>query len=155
MINKTITPVISVILLIMLTIAVSATAWYWVNGLQANLEDSTAQGVEEATEMGTVRYNIISAVCNTTGGINLTIQNNGLTDITAATAMFVTLKTMTGITAGTKTVTVGSLLDASNGIASIGEIFIPAVNGTLPVGETYQISTDIAGTKDSYNCLVE
>jgi hypothetical protein len=154
MMNKTITPVISVILLIMLTIAVSATAWYWVNGLQANLEDSTAQGVEEATEMGTVRYNIISAVCNTTGGINLTIQNNGLTDIAASTAMFVSLKTQTGAIIGTKTVTIGSLLDASNGIASIGIMYIPSINTTLAAG-TYLITTDVSGTEDSEHCTIE
>ncbi|MDD4352955.1 MAG: hypothetical protein PHN56_00705 [Candidatus Nanoarchaeia archaeon] len=157
MTNKTITPVISVILLIMLTIAVSATAWYWVNGLQANLESSTAQGVESTTSMGNIQYNIVSLTCNSsaTGNITIQLRNNGLTDISTDEVFLIKLVDASGVELNSTTKQLSASIGTS-GLSTIGSLtFLTrdlATAAQMVNGTRYQIKTDVRGITASDYC---
>ena len=155
MMKKTITPVISVILLIMLTIAVSATAWYWVNGLQANLESSSAQGIESTTQMGNIQYSIISLTCNKSANITIQLRNNGLSDISVTEVFLIKLLDNSGVELDS-TIKQLSVALGTSGTSSIGSIVFDAdtefpaiVNGTR-----YQIRTDVNGITQSAYCTM-
>ena len=155
MMNKTITPVISVILLIMLTIAVSATAWYWVNGLQANLEASSSQGIESTTQMGNIQYSIVSLTCNKSENITIQLRNNGLSDISTTEIFLIKLLDSTGVELDSTIQSLSTALGTS-GISSIGSISFDAdtVFPAIMNGTRYQIKTDVNGIVQSEYCTV-
>lgn len=153
MMKKTITPVIAVILLIMLTIAVSATAWYWVNNLQGSLESGAGQGLDTITGMGQMQYNIVGAVCNKTSRIIITLRNNGALDIATTEAFLVKLVSLAGEELNSTVASVGTTLETT-GTSSIGYLNISgAFGGAMTAGQTYQIKTDFKGILDSENCI--
>lgn len=105
MVKKTITPVISVILLIMLVIAVSGTAWYWVNSLQANLESSAGEQVDQTSSFGNTLYMFaVDPICNKSANITLTLMNVGGTTISATEIPIISLQSSSGETLATTTV---------------------------------------------------
>ena len=156
MMKKTITPVISVILLIMLTIAVSATAWYWVNNLQGNLEASSGQGVTAVTGMGNIQYSIVGLVCNKSANITVTLRNNGLTSLQTTDVFLVKIVNNLGEELDSEVVALGATLETT-GTNSIGYLRLNSSTtgwGTLmTTGVRYQIKTDVNGVLQSEYCI--
>jgi len=155
--NKTITPVISVILLIMLTIAVSASAWYWVNSMQANLQTNSAQNIESTTQASNLKYTLISVTCNLTGNITIQLRNDGETDISSTEIFLIKLMTVEGAELGSYITTLPTPMTKS-GAASYGVITFPLsaptptwANLMQPVLR-YQVRTDVEGAVQSGFC---
>jgi hypothetical protein len=153
MMNKTITPVISVILLIMLTIAVSATAWYWVNGLQANLEASSSQGIESTTTMGNIQYSMVSLSCNSSANVTIQLRNNGLSDISTTEIFLIKLLDNAGVELESTIQSLPTALGTS-GTSSIGVItFVAATEfPSITSGTRYQVKTDVNGIAQTLFC---
>jgi hypothetical protein len=71
-----ITPVISIVLLVLITVGASVLAFVWVTNTQGSLEESVSAGVSEAPGSETSRLQIISM-----RGNGITIQNVGSNSI--------------------------------------------------------------------------
>ena len=154
MMKKTITPVISVILLIMLTIAVSATAWYWVNNLQGSLESGAGEGVESATQM--VQYSMVGLTCySATNTTVINLRNNGNTNISSAELILVKIFDNAGNELSLNSTTIRGT--AAGDIGTSGTSSIKTINATfygynLQSATRYRVVTDIKGVITSSYC---
>jgi flagellin-like protein len=87
---KTITPIISTILLVLITIVASTTAYFWMMGIQEDVQQSTASNIDSSSTNDLSDFTLISVFCNaTTDTINITLMNTGVGAITAGTSIMV------------------------------------------------------------------
>ena len=160
MMKKTITPVISVILLIMLTIAVSGTAWYWVNSLQSSLESNTNEQVDSTSNLGDTKFLFpVSPTCNMSRNTTIIIMNVGGVEISSTEIPVVSLLSSSGETLATTTsARLGSTL-GTTGASQIGNITFNTYNigsinwsALMTSGSRYQIQVNINGVSHSDFC---
>lgn len=159
--RKAITPVISVILLIMLVVAITGGAWYWMTNVQGSLQESAGSSIEETSELSSTQFSIVSAICNgTLDQINATILNVGSNAIEAGTSYLMTVKSIEGATLATdlfaNTTSGGTIdtttpeLSADSAITIIGNFTPTAPNSyDLVAGTTYSISVNIGSSSQS------
>jgi len=85
--RKGLTPVIAMILLLMMTVAAAGASFYWLLGLQSELQGGTTQFQEQTFERMTSDVNYLSGTFDRDGNgstnstLMLTIQNTGTTKI--------------------------------------------------------------------------
>lgn len=92
--HKTITPIISVILLILLTIVASTTAYFWMMDLQEQIQQDTTSSVTGSSISDLSDFSILSTLCNSTDDyVLLTILNTGVGKIDAGTGVMVLTST--------------------------------------------------------------
>lgn len=70
--KKAITPIVSVILLVLMTVGASALAFFWVSNVQTSVQESAGTAIDEAPGASCSRLNIISAK-----GDELVVSNVG------------------------------------------------------------------------------
>ncbi len=103
MVKKGITPVISVVLLIMLVIGLTGGAYYWMTNVQEGLQESTGRQVESTTDVTSVKFDIITIICEESDNtVRATLVNNGERIIDASNAIM-TLREINGEVLGTDT----------------------------------------------------
>jgi len=155
--KKAITPVISVILLIMLTVAITGGAWYWMTNVQGSLQEGAGSSIEQTTDLSSVQFSIASVRCNATGNwINATILNTGSETIAAANTWVLTVSSISGGVLAVDT----NLTDAN--IKSIGAIGASAAKeittGTgalstdLVAGTSYSVKLSVGGSSQTATC---
>jgi flagellin-like protein len=153
--KKAITPVIAIILLIMLTIAVAATAWYWVNGLQSNLESSSASGIDQVTEMGQVQYSIERLVCNVSeeGNISITMINNGRSDISSTELFVIKVYDLSNVQLGNPIMKSLPETMQISGLEKLQTItFLSSEFPSMVAGSRYKVEVDLNSIKQSDYC---
>ncbi len=100
--KKAITPVISVILLIMLVVAMTAGAWYWMTNVQSSLQESAGSSIEQTSDMSSTSFSIVSVLCDATQDtVNVTLINTGSSAIASTTQYIMVVKSSSGATLGT------------------------------------------------------
>ncbi len=153
--KKAITPVIAIILLIMLTIAVAATAWYWVNGLQSNLESSSSSGIDQVTQMGQVQYSIERLVCNVSdeGNISITMINNGRSDISSTELFVIKVYDLSNIQLGNPVMKQLPETMQISGLEKLQTITFPSSEfPSMVAGSRYKVEIDLNSIKQSDYC---
>ncbi|MDD3888278.1 MAG: hypothetical protein PHN19_06000 [Patescibacteria group bacterium] len=93
---KTITPVISTIILILITIVASTAAYFWMMGIQETIQTDTESSVNENAASDLKSFTLINVACNATSNtINITLMNDGIGAISSGTAILI-LTDLTG-----------------------------------------------------------
>jgi len=88
---KTISPIISTIILILLTITISTTAYYWMLNIQQDLQQGVSGEIESEQSRGS--FKIASMICDSSSNnITFTLVNNGNRPISRGTAIIIILK---------------------------------------------------------------
>jgi len=124
--EKAVTPVISLILLILLMLAIAGGTYYWVIVTQGNIQQSAGESAERAVSTE-IPFSITSYVCYyATDKFNFIISNNGPRDISSSANFIMAVSDINSIGLGSNT----SLIKSSNDI-------IP-VNGVLQLEGTIQ-----------------
>ena len=104
MVKKGITPVISVVLLIMLVVAITGGAYYWMTNVQGSLQESVGASVESGSNLASTSFSIVSVVCDDDGNsdtITATVINTGSQDINLDDiAQVMTVSSLQGIVLG-------------------------------------------------------
>jgi flagellin-like protein len=92
---KAISPIISTIILVLLTIAISTTAYYWMMEIQQDLQQGVSGQIEGEQTRGS--FTINSMICESaSNNITLTLINDGSRAISSGTAIII-LKDASGI----------------------------------------------------------
>ena len=90
MASKTVSPIISTILLILITIVSSTAAYFWMMDIQEQIQSDTEGTVSSNAANDLLDFTIMSVSCNSTSNeINLTIMNNGVGSIQSGTAILI------------------------------------------------------------------
>ncbi|MBN1923729.1 MAG: hypothetical protein JW791_03125 [Nanoarchaeota archaeon] len=76
--RNAITPVVSIILLLVMTVAASAAAFLWMNSVQSSIQESAGASIESSTVSSCSRLNLISM-----RGDEVVVQNVGCDNITS------------------------------------------------------------------------
>ncbi len=152
--KKAITPVISVILLIMLVVAMTAGAWYWMTNVQSSLQESAGSSIEQTSSMSSTTFSIASVLCNaTTDTVNVTIINTGSSAIASTTEYIMTVKNSNGATLGTDIScdkSSSSAVDPNNAIIVMGNYSSTSDSPIdLESGTTYTVVVNIGSSSQS------
>jgi flagellin-like protein len=148
--RKAITPVISVILLIMLVVAITGGAWYWMTNVQGSLQESAGASIEETGDLSSTQFSIASALCGT-DNVTLTLINTGSNTIASSDAILVTISTLQGAVLGTNTsANVALAGDLSAGGAD--SLFVIGGMGTMTLDSTYSVRVNIGSSSQSTTC---
>lgn len=92
---KTISPIISTIILVLLTITISTTAYYWMLNIQQDLQQGVSGEVEGEQTRGS--FTIISMICDSaSNNITFTLVNSGNRAISSGTEIII-LKDVSGV----------------------------------------------------------
>ncbi|VVB74164.1 Uncharacterised protein [Candidatus Tiddalikarchaeum anstoanum] len=95
--NKAITPVISTILLIMLVVAITGGAWYWMTSVQGNLQENAGSTIEQTSGMSATQFSIVSTICNATNNsVTVVLMNSGQQAFSATAKVISTLSSISG-----------------------------------------------------------
>jgi flagellin-like protein len=87
---KSVSPIISTILLILITIIASTSAYFWMTGVQDQIQQDTETSVNENAANDLTDFTIISVSCNaTSNSVNITLMNNGVGAITAGSSILI------------------------------------------------------------------
>ena len=150
MFKKTITPVISLVLLILLMISIVTGAFYWMTGVQEGLQESTGAGVQSAQNAQNIKYNIITVACDDTDdSVKITALNSGDFTIDASNAV-ITVSDMNGVVLGVDTDVTGSASIPS------GESFVISADGAewdMDDETTYSVKLSIGSFSQTAICL--
>ena len=156
--KKAITPVISVILLIMLVVAITGGAWYWMTNVQGTLQEATGGGLEDIANIGSNNFQLISIKCWAPWGadnfdnITISIVNVGSSLIPDTTTWTATVSTIAGTTLGTQT----DLGDAVGDIPAGGAATFntTGVFWELVQNSTYTIKVTAGSYSQTKTCTV-
>ncbi len=148
--KKAITPVISVILLIMLVVAITGGAWYWMTNVQSNLQENAGSSIEQTSDISTTSFSIVSAICNSTQDtVNVSLINTGSAAIASTTKYIVTVSTLQGTTLGTDLEadkSTSGAVDPDSGIEIMGN-FSGSVD--LTSGTKYNVRVNIGSSSQN------
>jgi len=130
--RKAITPILSTILLVMLVVAVSAGAWYWITNVQTNLQQGVGSSIEDQTNLGSYQFVIVGVICDSANDlVTLSVTNPGNTAIPSTESWTLIVSHLNGTT-----------IDINNTFSSaIGEL--AAKNATSI--EIYGINAIVSG----------
>ena len=64
--SKAITPIISIILLLMMTVVASTAAYLWMSSIQSNIQQSVQSNLEDSFQGQLTSFTIISSSCEST-----------------------------------------------------------------------------------------
>ena len=149
--NKAITPVISTILLIMLVVAITGGAWYWMTNVQGSLQESAGSSIEQNTVASSAQFSIVSTRCNSTSDLlTVVILNTGQSSITAAsTAQWLsTVSTIGGATLTTVANSTAGLIAAG----SSGTIIFDIATASMAADSSYSIRLNKGSTSQTATC---
>ena len=149
--KKGITPVISLVLLILIMVVLVGGAYYWFTNVQETLQESTGAEVEQSRQIGRVKFDIISISCDSsTEGITISALNTGEFEIDAANAI-ITVSNINNIILGTDL-----SVTALDGIArrtSFTVVADPGTEWTLEPETGYSIKLNIGATAQTATCM--
>ncbi len=148
--RKAITPVVSVILLIMLVVAITGGAWYWMTNVQGSLQESAGSSIEQTSDLATTQFSIVSALCEAPGNITLTVINTGSAGIADANAILVTLSTIQGAVLGTNTTVSDIVASIDSGAAA--SFKVTGGIGTMIATNSYSIKVNIGSSSQTTTC---
>ncbi len=154
MVKKGITPVISVVLLIMLVVAITGGAYYWMTNVQGSMQERVGSSIQESSEMSTASFSIVSAVCNGTSDfVNLTALNTGQSSLDTGNSI-VTVSSIQGSVLGTDTTVTESPDPASAGASFT--VDAPAAGSTaqwdMTSGDSYSVRLNIGSASQTATC---
>jgi flagellin-like protein len=87
---KSITPIISTILLILITIITSTAAYFWMMDVMEQIQQDTEENINSNPSNDLTDFTLISVSCNSTiNSINITVLNNGIGDIGTGTSILI------------------------------------------------------------------
>lgn len=87
---KAVSPIISTILLILITIVTSTSAYFWMMGVQEQMQMDAESNVNENAANDLTDFTLISVACNaTSNSVNITFMNNGVGAISEGTAILI------------------------------------------------------------------
>ena len=150
--RKGITPVISVVLLIMLTVAITGGAYYWMTNVQSSLQENVGASIQGSAELATASFSIVSVSCDsTTEEIKIIGLNTGTQTLDASKAI-ITISSIEGSVLGT-------LVDL-NGGASIspgGSFTVTTSDETwdLASGTAYSARLNIGSSAQTATCTAK
>jgi len=80
--RKAITPIISIILLLLMTVVASAGVYFWMNSVQTDLQSSVEGNIVDSFNDKNTQFTIVSTSCNSTADtIKVILMNTGSVDI--------------------------------------------------------------------------
>jgi flagellin-like protein len=87
---KSITPIISTILLILITIITSTAAYFWMMDVMEQIQQDTEENINSNPSNDLTDFTLVSVSCNSTiNSINITVLNNGIGDIGSGTSILI------------------------------------------------------------------
>ncbi|MBN1923904.1 MAG: hypothetical protein JW791_04045 [Nanoarchaeota archaeon] len=96
--SKAITPIVSIILLLMMTVFASTAAYLWMNSIQSSIQENVQSNLQESFTGQLTSFTLISTICNATSdNITLIMMNTGSVDISSGD-LVVSLSSTTGST---------------------------------------------------------
>ncbi|MFA5303726.1 MAG: archaellin/type IV pilin N-terminal domain-containing protein [Candidatus Nanoarchaeia archaeon] len=88
--HKSISPIISTILLILITIIASTSAYFWMVDIQDQLQQDAETNINENAASDLTDFTLLSVACNaTTNAVNITLVNDGIGAIDSGSAILV------------------------------------------------------------------
>ncbi len=94
--SKAITPIVSIILLLMMTVFASTAAYLWMNNVQSSIQENVQRNLEGSFNEQLTSFTIISSTCNaSSNNVTLILLNTGSVDISSGDFVL-TLSSTTG-----------------------------------------------------------
>ncbi|MDD5417499.1 MAG: hypothetical protein PHW96_01250 [Candidatus Nanoarchaeia archaeon] len=88
--KKGVTPIVSIILMLMITIALAGTAFIWISSLSERGRGGAEGDITDLERQTGSRFSVLKAECNSTSeGVELTFFNDGNSRILAGNAVIV------------------------------------------------------------------
>jgi glucan phosphoethanolaminetransferase (alkaline phosphatase superfamily) len=142
--RKAVTPVISVILIILLLMAIVAGTFYWINFTQEGLQEQGTQEAEQATSTE-VPFSLVTLVCDfNTDVFSAVILNQGVNVIPGDTNFILTVSDINGVDLGSN---ISMMKSSQEDIPSNNAINIEATVENVDIQQyTEYIVSIIAGT---------
>jgi flagellin-like protein len=108
-----ITPIVSIILLLLMTVTASTAAYFWMINIQSNIQENVESNLEQSFAGELTSFTMVSSTCNATSeNVSVVLLNTGSVDIDAGD-LVLSLSSLAGSTLDTVIDTGFSGLDAA------------------------------------------